>query len=115
VDVFVLIKNDAGTLVPGLACRVRLFLPELRNTLCIPVAAVADRDGTPVVTVVREEKAYEQPVSLGVSTKNKVQVIAGLNAGDWVAIEGGYGLPAGCPVRITPEPAGASSDAATND
>jgi hypothetical protein len=68
-----------------------------------------------VVTVVREENAYEQPVSLGVSTKDEVQCIAGLNADDWVAIEGDYGLPAGCPVRITPEPIGENTEPAMNE
>lgn len=110
VDVFVSIKNDRGLLVPGLACRVRLWLPELANTLSIPVAAVADRDGTPVVTVIRDGKAYEQPVTLGVSTKDQVQVLGGLEDGDWVATEGGYGLPEGCPVRLTSEAAIANPD-----
>jgi multidrug efflux pump subunit AcrA (membrane-fusion protein) len=58
-----------------------------------------------VVTVIRDGRAYEQPVTLGVSTEEHVQVLGGLDAGDWVAIEGGYGLPEGCTVRLTPEAA----------
>ncbi|HUU98077.1 MAG TPA: efflux RND transporter periplasmic adaptor subunit [Phycisphaerae bacterium] len=105
VDVFVSIKNDGGQLVPELACRVRVWLPELGDVLAIPVAAVADRDGTPVVTVIRDGKAFEQPVTLGISTKDQIQAVGGLEAGDWVAIEGGYGLPEGCPVRFISEAA----------
>jgi HlyD family secretion protein len=105
VDVFISIKNDGGVLVPGLACRVRVWLPELGDVLSIPVAAVADRDGVSVVTVIRDGRAYEQPVTLGVATKEQVQVLGGLEAGDWVAVEGGYGLPEGCTVRLTPEAA----------
>lgn len=109
VDVFVSIDNERG-LVPGLACRMRVWLPELNDALTIPVAAVADRDGTPVVTLIRDGKAYEVPVTLGVSTKEQIQVVDGLKAGDLVTTERGYGLPDGCPVRIVsdaPENGGA--------
>lgn len=103
VDILVSINNESGAWVPGLACRLRVWLPELSDALVIPVAAVADRDGTPVVTVIREDKAYEQPVRLGVNAGNLVQVLEGLKDGDWIATEGGYGLPEGCPVRVTSE------------
>jgi multidrug efflux pump subunit AcrA (membrane-fusion protein) len=111
VDILVSIHNDSGTWVPGLACRLRVWLPELGDALAIPVAAVADRDGTPVVTVIREGRAYEQPVRLGVNAGDLVQVIEGLNEGDWIATEGGYGLPEGCPVRVIPEESQPSPDA----
>ena len=103
VDVFVLIGNKRASLVPGLACRLRIWLPEVENALSIPVAAIADRDGTPVITLIRNDRAYEQPVTLGVTARSRVQVVAGLIEGDLVATEGGYGLPDGCPVRITQE------------
>ena len=106
VDAFVLLKNANGTLRPGLACRVQVWLPEVKDVLTIPVAAISDRDGTPVVTAIRDGKAYEHPVRLGVSTEKQIQVMEGLKAGDLVTTEGGYGLPEGCPVQIvTGEPA----------
>lgn len=101
IEAFVSIKNIDDTLRPGLAGRVRIWLPELADALVIPVAAVADRDGTPVVTVLMENRAYELPVQLGVIADDQVQVIDGLDDGDVIATEGGYGLPEGCPVRIT--------------
>lgn len=104
VDVFVSLDNTSGRLVPGLACRVRIWLPEVEGALSIPAAAVADRDGTPVVTVIRENKAHEQSIELGVTTRDQVQVLSGLEPGDLVATEGGYGLPDGCPVLPTDAP-----------
>lgn len=100
VDAFVSVPNVKGELRPGLACRVQIWLPEIRAALTIPVAAIADRDGTPVVTVVREEQAREVEVQLGGRTDELVQITAGLSAGDLVAVEGGYGLPDGCPCKI---------------
>lgn len=102
MDAFVEIPNGDDLLRPGLACRGRLQLPEIPNVLAIPVAAVADHAGTPVVTVVRDGKAHEVEITLGTRTQDLVEVAAGLEAGDWVVTEGGYGLPENCPVRVAP-------------
>lgn len=104
VDAFVVVTNGDGLLRPGLACRGRVWLPELPKVLTVPVAAVADHAGNPVVTVVRDDTAHEVEVKLGVQTLDRVQVTAGLSSGDWVITEGGYGLPENCPVQIVTEP-----------
>lgn len=100
VDALAEVANDSGLLRPGLACRGRVWLPEVPDALVVPAAAIADRAGTPVVTVVRDGKSFEVEVRLGIQTKEKTQVIEGLAPGDTVVIEGGYGLPEGCPVRL---------------
>jgi RND family efflux transporter MFP subunit len=105
VDAFVAIPNDKGLLGLGLACRGRLWLPEVDHALAVPIAAVSDRAGVPVVTVVRDNTAHETEVALGVQTQDHVQVIRGLSPGDWVVIEGGYGLPDNCPVDVVAESA----------
>lgn len=111
VDAFVEITNEDGLLRPGLACRGRVWLPEVADALVVPAAAVADRSGTPVVTVVRDGKAFEIEVKLGVQTQEKTQVVEGLAPGDTVITEGGYGLPEGCPVCLVE--AGERADAGT--
>ncbi len=104
VDALALVSNHDGLLRPGLACRGRLWLPELAHVLAVPVAVVADHAGTSVVTVVRDGKAHEIEVKLGLKTEDQVQILQGFAPGDWVITEGGYGLPENCPVRITAEP-----------
>lgn len=99
IVIFATVENKDHVLRPGLGCRARVLLPEIPNALVIPVAAVADHSGTPVVTVIRDGKAYEQVVELGAETDQWVQITHGLSAGDVVATAGGYGLPDGCPVR----------------
>jgi multidrug efflux pump subunit AcrA (membrane-fusion protein) len=99
VDALAEVTNEDGLLRPGLACRGRVWLPEIADALVVPVAAVADRSGTPVVSVVRDGKGFEIEVKLGVQTREETQVIEGLTYGDTVITEGGYGLPEGCPVR----------------
>lgn len=100
VEAFALIENGQKALRPGFVCTVRVWLPPVEDALVIPTTAVADRDGTPVVTVVRAGKAHEVEVKLGVQTRQETQVLAGLSAGDTVATKGGYGLPDGCPVEV---------------
>ncbi len=101
VTVFAKIENDDQLLRPGLSCHARIALPEVPGVLTIPVAAVADNSGTPVVTVVRDGKAYETEVDLGAETGDLVQVLSGLAPGDTVATAGGYGLPDGTPVNVS--------------
>jgi multidrug efflux pump subunit AcrA (membrane-fusion protein) len=109
IDAFVQVPNSQGLLQPGLTCHVRLSLRETADALVVPVAAIADRDGVPVLTVVRDGKAYEIEVKLGERTRDLVEITEGLAAGDLVVTEGGYGLPAGCPVEIVPETAPSDS------
>jgi len=101
VQAFAILQNEDGLLRPGLACRVRVWLPAIEQALVVPTSAVADREGTSVLHVVREDKAYEVQVGIGSGTREYVQIIDGLSPDDVVITEGGYGLPEGCPVETT--------------
>lgn len=100
VDALAEITNDGGLLRPGLACRGRVWLPEIADAIVVPACAISDRDGTPVISVVRGGKGFEIEVKPGVQAQDKIQVIEGLTPGDTVITQGGYGLPEGCPVRL---------------
>ncbi|MFH1416724.1 MAG: hypothetical protein ABII12_00340 [Planctomycetota bacterium] len=66
------------------------------------------------MTVLRDSKAFETEVVVGVEAREFVQVTDGLSTGDLVVTEGGYGLPEGCPVRPLPDsPSGPVVDAPT--
>lgn len=102
VVVFAKIDNSDVKLRPGLSCQASVTLSEIVDALVIPLAAVADNAGTPVVTLVKDGKAYEREVIVGIETQSQVQILSGLSVGDTVAISGGYGLPEGCPVVVAP-------------
>lgn len=101
VQAFATLENKEGLLRPGLACRVSVWLPPIENALVVPVSAVADREGTSILHVVRDNKAYEVEVSLGSETRDTVQITDGLSVNDVVITQGGYGLPEGCPVSVS--------------
>ena len=103
IDAFCEVVNRDYLLAPGMSCRVVISLPEIPGTVVIPREAVADRNGTSVVTVIRENKAYETEIVIGAEAKDSVQVLGGLEPGDLVATEGGYGLPEGCVVTVVEE------------
>jgi multidrug efflux pump subunit AcrA (membrane-fusion protein) len=103
VIVYALVENPDLLLRPGLGCQARISLPEVRDALSVPVRAIADHSGAPVVTVIRDGKAYETKVQIGIQTHELVQVLNGLAPGDIVATSGGYGLPDGCPVEVVAE------------
>jgi len=102
VQAFAILDNAQGLLTPGLACRVRVGLPAIDQALVVPVSAVADRAGISVLHVLRDDKAYELNVSIGVETREYVQITDGVSPEDIVITEGGYGLPDGCPVVVKP-------------
>ena len=101
IDVFAAVANEKNRLRPGLACQVQVWLAEIPDALAVPISAVADHAGTSIVSVVREDKAYEVDVVLGAQTSDSVQIVKGLTAGDVVITAGGYGLPEACPVKVT--------------
>ena len=102
VTAFVAIENKGGLLKPGFTCRVHLSLPPVENAISVPIQAVSMRNDHPVVTVIRDNKAYETDVQLGIQTDTRIQIRQGLDDNDIVAIERGYGLPDGCPVQVLP-------------
>jgi len=115
VTAFVSVPNPNGNLRPGLACRVRVSLPDVPNVTAVPVAAIADDGGTPVLTIIRDNKAYETEVCVGTQTSDFVQIVEGVQPEDLVAVEGGYGLPTGCPVRLAQDDQQAAGPALTPD
>lgn len=101
VTAFIELKNDDRVLKPGLTCTATVLLPSVPEALAVPAKCVAFRDDQPVVTVIRDGRAYEIEVKLGIETAGHVQVLEGLEPGDVVTVEGGYGLPDGWPVTAS--------------
>ena len=98
--VFATILNADRALRPGFSCNAHLSFTEIKDALIVPVEAIGDNAGSSVVTQIRGGKAYEVHVELGTETREYVQILQGLSAGDLVAISGGYGLPNECPVEV---------------
>jgi len=61
---------------------------------------VVRRPGGEVVYVVRDGKAWQRPVTLGVRADGEIEVREGLAGGESVAVEGAAYLTDGAAVRV---------------
>ncbi|MEY4506561.1 MAG: hypothetical protein RL297_1139 [Pseudomonadota bacterium] len=75
------------------------------DTLVMATNAVQDAaSDAPWVLVVRDRQAEKQGVTLGVRGDTRVEILSGLNAGDWVVPVSKLGVTAGQRVRGQPSP-----------
>jgi len=87
-------------LFPGMFARLDVTLKTVPDTLCVPVEAVVRRDGKTLVFVIGDDATVEQrPVELGLEDDGYVQILAGVNQGEAVAIAGHNRLRDGKQVR----------------
>jgi multidrug efflux pump subunit AcrA (membrane-fusion protein) len=86
---------------PGMNAVAHLQVRSIQNAVTVPAAAVFNVGGKDVVWLVRGGKAVQQPVSVGVSGQDRVQVLSGVSDGDRLVVRGtdkvkqGMELPSG--------------------
>lgn len=98
-----------GVLRPGMYADVRLEASRLTNRIIVPERAVIERDGRPLVFVVREGRAQWQYIFPGRSNGFEREVLPDsstgeipLKPGDLVLVEGHLTLTHDAPVRVVP-------------
>ncbi len=90
------IRNQDGTLIPGMYAEVRLHLADRKDVLSVPLDAV-DGIGTsaPQTWVVHDDIAHLVSVKPGLQTANRIQILSGLSVGDHVIVGRHTGLAEG--------------------
>ena len=97
------IKNNRKLLKLGMFITVELPVAENAPMLVVPRQAVyPDEGGEPHVYKVVGEDAEFVPVKLGAQTKDQVQILSGIEEGDKIILNGGYGLPEKSKVHVKP-------------
>jgi len=96
MDTEVDVPNPDGSLVPGMYAEVHLHLAARPNVLSVPLDAV-DGLGTSVqqAYVVRDGIIHLTPVKVGLQTSTRIEILAGLQAGDKVVVGRHTGLSDG--------------------
>jgi membrane fusion protein (multidrug efflux system) len=84
--------------------RVAIVYERKPDALQIPRTALLDGDGPPKVFVVKDNKAIERPVQLGLSNGAYVEVVTGLKDGEQVVVVGQAAIKPGATVRIVSTP-----------
>jgi RND family efflux transporter MFP subunit len=86
MDTQVDVQNPGMTLVPGMYAEVNLNLEDRKNTLTVPIDAIEGAGTAAHVYVVRESVVRSVPVTVGLETAQKVEILGGVEAGDMVIL-----------------------------
>lgn len=93
---------DDVTLVPGMFGRLSLSLKSEKETVVVPVEAVlATSEGTRIAYVVKDGKALKRMVKVGIEGQDKIQILAGVNAGEQIVVAGNEKLKDGIQIRVS--------------
>lgn len=90
----IVLPNDDGRWIPGMAVLVRLRTRDFESAVVVPRAAVQRHAGNDVVFVKTDGGFRVQPVQLGIDDGQNVQIRSGLKAGEQVASTNSYVIAA---------------------
>jgi len=104
VRITVSVPNDAGRLASGLFAQGRVAASSV-NGVAVPFSAIDERGIAPVAYRLKGSKVQKVAVTLGVRDElaERVQVTAGIMAGDTVLMGSAQGISEGTTVRIVGE------------
>ena len=94
------VTETGGLLRPGMFARVAIVYERKANALQIPRTALLDSEGPPKVFVVKDGKAAERAVKLGLSNGAWIEVTEGLKDGEQVVVVGQGAVKPGAAVRV---------------
>lgn len=95
------IENAKRLLKLGQFLSLELPMKKGGARLLVPRQAIyPDESGVPHVYKVSGDETVSVPVELGVETKDKAEIVSGVNEGDTIIVNGGYGLPEKSKVHV---------------
>ena len=100
------VPNPDGALSPGLFARVRIAVGRREAAILVPESAVFVADGRTLVYRLADGRATLAEVTLGQRLPGRVEVVAGLAAGDIVITAGHQQLRVGLKVEVVRPRAG---------
>jgi membrane fusion protein (multidrug efflux system) len=97
------IENAGRALKLGTFVSVEVPVKQPVQRLIVSRQAIyPDESGQAHVYKLSGDQAESVPVQLGIQTKDQVEILSGVQAGDKVILSGGYGLAEKARVRLTP-------------
>lgn len=94
------VLDTGGLLRPGMFARVAIVYERKPDALQIPRTALLDSEGPPKVFVVKDGKADERAVKLGLTNGGWIEVTEGLADGEQVVVVGQGAVKPGAAVRV---------------
>jgi HlyD family secretion protein len=103
-EVLCSISNQNMDLIPNTTVDVRIQVAERKNILIVPRGAVQIVDSHRYVFLVSNSRLQRRAITTGISTAESFQVVAGLQAGDTVALLGNVPLKDHMEVQVQSSP-----------
>ena len=94
------VDNRERELRPGMLARVTFTQRVDQDQVVIPRHTIMERDSGRIVYVVDNGKAFQREVSIGISQREKVQILMGLSKGEQLVVEGHTKLTDGEEINI---------------
>jgi RND family efflux transporter MFP subunit len=88
------VDNSAFTYTPGMYATVRLTLAQQKNVLTVPLQCV-EAGEEPFVLAVKNNRIEKRPVTLGLQTPDRAEILSGLDEGDLVVVGNRSSLQSG--------------------
>jgi len=109
VEVWLRIENTHARFRPGTAVHVSITGQTVEHAMTLPAEAIqtaSDGLTKSVLVIAPDGTAKKRAVKIGIATKEKVQVLKGLQTSDTVITAGAYALDEGTKVKIGTAPVG---------
>lgn len=103
VEVWCEIPNRDGRLAPGTFGTLRIETGTAPSSVVVPSSSVELEEGSrhgSLLVVDEQRIAHRRSVECGESFEGLIRIVSGLEAGETVVVEGGYGLPDGTAVTF---------------
>lgn len=107
VEVWARVKNPRNALKAGTPVQVTITGRETPNALLVPTEAIFSSSGGVesaagkyVMVIDADNTVKKRPVTVGIQTAEKAQILSGVTTKDTVVTTGGYGLDEGTKVKI---------------
>jgi membrane fusion protein (multidrug efflux system) len=94
------VPNPDGRLRPGMFARVRLLTSALKDAIMIPEESLFPVGDEKYVYRIVDGRARRQKVEIGLRREGKVEIVAGVGAGDVVVTAGHQKIRDGAAVRV---------------
>lgn len=99
-DVRITLSNNSGELLPGMVCNVTLSSNNAVENITVPITAVRRIAGEHFVWKCTGDRAALQPVRIGSTIGNRIEITDGLKPGEQVIIEGYQKVGEGTKITI---------------
>ena len=96
------VPNPNLEIVPGMYCTVILKVDKQPNALAVPIEAVSDGKQAAVLVVNPNNEVEARPVTLGLETPDKYQILSGLEEGERVIVGNAGHIQPGQKVEVLP-------------